>query len=98
MNAIDRNARGVAAVLLAGAALAACGTMTPGALPLGSSIAEARQSPIGPTAEHALADGGTRLEFRQGKQTYMLDYDAAGHLVTSRQVLTPEIFATSRRE
>ncbi len=68
--------------------------MTPGALPLGSSIAEARQSPIGPTAEHPLPGGGTRLEFRQGRQTYMLDYDAAGRLVTSRQVLTPEVFAT----
>jgi hypothetical protein len=94
MNAIDRNARGVAAVLLAGAALAACGTMTPGALPLGSPIADARKSPIGPSAEHPLPGGGTRLEFRQGRQTYMLDYDAAGRLVTSRQVLTPETFAT----
>ena len=94
MNAIDRHALRVAAALLAGTALVACGTVTPGTLPLGSPIADARQSPIGPSAEHPLPGGGTRLEFRQGRQTYMLDYDAGGHLVTSRQVLTPEVFAT----
>jgi hypothetical protein len=94
MNAIDRCARRVAVFLLAGAALAACGTMAPGGLPLGTPIATARESLIGPTGEHPLPGGGTRLEFRQGRQTYMLDFDAAGRLVASRQVLTPETFAT----
>jgi len=94
MNTIDRCARHVASFLLVAAALAACGTMAPGGLPLGTPIATARQSLIGPSAEHPLPGGGTRLEFRQGRQTYMLDFDAAGLLVASRQVLTPETFGT----
>jgi hypothetical protein len=94
MAAIDRWARGTACVLLATAALAGCGTMTPGGLPPGTPIAEARKSLIGPSAEYPLPGGGTRLEFRQGRQTYMLDFDANGRLATSRQVLTPETFAT----
>ena len=94
MNPIDRCARRISIFLLVGAALTACGTMAPGGLPPGTPIATARQSPIGPSAEYPLPGGGTRLEFRQGRQTYMLDFDAAGLLVSSRQVLTPEVFAT----
>jgi hypothetical protein len=94
MNAIDRCARRVAVFLLVAAGLVACGTMAPGGLPLGTPIATARQSLIGPSGEYALPGGGTRLEYRQGRQTYMLDFDAAGLLVASRQVLTPETFAT----
>ena len=85
----------VVAVLLAAAALAACASLrAPGALPAGTPIAEARQSFGGPSAEYPLADGGTRLEFRQGRQTYLLAFDAGGHLVSTRQVLNPETFAT----
>ena len=29
-----------------------------------------------------------------GRETYMLDFDASGRLVTNRQVLTPQTFAT----
>src|SRR6478672_9544028 len=94
MSSIDRCAGRVAAFVLVGAALAACGTMAPGGLPLGTPIATARQSLIGPSGEYPLPGGGTRLEFRQGRQTYMLDFDAAGLLVASRQVLTPDTFAT----
>jgi hypothetical protein len=94
MNSIDRCARRVTPLLIVAATLAACGTMAPGGLPPGTPIAEARKSPIGPSAEHPLPGGGTRLEFRQGRQTYMLDFDAAGLLVSSQQVLTPATFAT----
>ena len=86
----------IACLLAAG--LGACGSLRPaGSLPPGTPIAEARQSFGGPSGEYALAGGGTRLEFRQGsfgRETYMLDFDASGRLVASRQVLTPQTFAT----
>ena len=65
-----------------------------GTLPAGTPIADARQSLGGPSAEYAVPGGGTRLEFRQGRETYLLDFDAGGRLAASRQVLTPQTFAT----
>jgi hypothetical protein len=83
---------------MAVAALGACTVLRfPAALPAGTSIAEARQTLGGPTAEYPLATGGSRLEFRQGaygRQTFMLDFDASGRLIATRQVLTPQTFAT----
>ncbi len=81
---------------LAAAALGACASLAPGGLPPGTSIAQARASFLGPTGEYPLPGGGTRLEFARGahgKQTYMLDFDAAGSLVSSEQVLTEQNFA-----
>ena len=52
---------------------------------------------FGPTGEYALPGGGTRLEFAHGglaKQTYMLDFDRSGVLVSSQQVLTEPNLAT----
>ena len=95
MGSFDRRLAASAAAL-ALAALAAC-TTAPGALPPGTSIADARKTFGGVSGEYRLPDGGTRLEFRQGtygKQTFMLDFDANGLLVSSKQVLTPETFAT----
>ena len=74
-----------------------CAWIAPGALPPGTPIEQARQSFLGPTGEYALPGGGTRLEFAQGafgKQTYMLDFDAYGVLVSKQQVLTEQNFAT----
>ncbi len=92
----SRCLRGAAALLLA--ALGACAVLRPPAsLPVGTPIAEARQAFGGASGEYPLPNGGTRLEFRQGsfgRQTYMLDFDAGGRLVTTRQVLTPSTFAT----
>jgi hypothetical protein len=79
------------------AALAGCGTLAPGGLPPGTPIEEARRAPFGPTGEYALPGGGTRLEFAQGglgKQTYMLDFDGSGRLVSSQQVRTELNLAT----
>lgn len=92
MHVFHRLSASAAAVLLL-AALGACAAF-PGGLPLGTSIGEARQSIGGPSSEYPLANGGTRLEFRRGRETYMLDFDAAGRLVASHQVLTPDAFAT----
>jgi hypothetical protein len=78
------------ALALAGA-LGGCAYLAPGGLPPGTPIAQARHAIFGPTGEYALPNGGTRLEFAQGdygKQTYMLDFDQNGLLVTSQQVLT----------
>ena len=95
--ATSRIVRGAAAALLLGS-LAACAIVRPpAALPAGTPIAEARGAFGGASGEYALPDGGTRLEFRQGsfgRQTYMLDFDAGGRLVATRQVLTPATFAT----
>ena len=85
------------ALAFATIAACACTSLAPGALPVGSSISEARASFGGPTGEYPLAGGGTRLEFARGsfgKQTYMLDFDADGRLVASQQVLTEANFAT----
>ena len=94
---LSRTGRAAAAAALI-AALAACALgRAPGSLPVGTPIAEARQAFGGPSGEYALADGGTRLEFRQGsfgRQTFMLDFDGSGRLVATRQVLTPATFAT----
>ena len=90
----DRRLAGAAAAL---ALVALAGCAAPGALPPGTPIADARKSLGGVSGEYPLPDGGTRLEFRQGnfgKQTFMLDFDAKGVLVSSKQVLTPETFAT----
>jgi len=75
-------------------ATAACTLMRPPAsLPPGTSIADARQT-LGAGDEYPLPDGGTRLSFPRGKDTYMLDFDASGHLVQSQQVLNLQTFAT----
>jgi len=81
----------VAALL---ALLGGCATFAPAALPPGTPIADARAGFGGPTGEFHLADGGTRLEFARGRQTWMLDFDAAGRLVRTEQVLDEAHFAT----
>ena len=68
--------------------------MAPGGLPPGTPIAQARGAMFAPTGEYALPDGGTRLEFALGKETYMLDFDRGGTLVSSQQVLTELNLAT----
>jgi len=76
------------------AVTAACTLMRPPAsLPPGTSIADARQT-LGAGDEYRLPDGGTRLSFPRGKDTYMLDFDASGRLVQSQQVLNLQNFAT----
>jgi hypothetical protein len=89
---VMRSTTAAAAVLLAGCAF-------PGGLPKGTPIEQARGGFIKPTEEYHLPGGVTRLEFMQGpfgRQTYMLDFDAEGKLVASRQVLTDGIFQSIR--
>jgi len=78
------------------AAISACTFLAPGLALPGTSIDELRRSGRTPTGEYALPDGGRRLEFAQGsfgRETYMMDFDAAGTLVSSQQVLTRENLA-----
>src|SRR5664279_4800983 len=93
----SRTLRGAAAAAFI-ASLSACAVMrAPAALPVGTPITEARQAYGGASGEYPLPGGGTRLEFRQGsfgRQTFMLDFDASGRLVSTQQVLTPSTFAT----
>lgn len=81
------------AVMLAAAAASCTLFRSPSSLPPGTAIAEARQT-LGAGDEYVLSDGTTRLAFRRGKDTYMLDFDAAGRLVRSQQVLNPPTFST----
>ena len=84
-------------VLVLVAGLGGCAWLAPGGLPPGTPIAQARHALFGPNGEYPLPGGGTRLEFRQGafgKQTYMLDFDKSGLLVSSQQVLTELNLAT----
>ncbi len=85
-------------LLVAVAAAGGCSIFhPPGGLPLGTTIDQARVELGSKTGEYPLPGGGTRLEFAQGsfgRQTYMLDFDAGGHLVSNRQVLSPTTFAT----
>lgn len=89
--------RTTAAVALAGWLAAGCASLVPGAVPLGTPIDEALQSLSFRTGDHPLPGGGRRLEYAKGafgRQTWMLDFDAAGRLVGTRQVLTEADFAT----
>lgn len=88
--------RAIRRAIVIGIALvaAACAFPAPGRLPAGTSIDEARRAVGGPRGQYPLPGGGTRLEFSGFQETYMLDFDAGGRLVASRQVLTEADFAT----
>jgi len=86
----------ISSMTLTGALLALGACATPGSLPAGSGIDVARSGIQSPTGQYSLPNGGTRLEFARGafgKETWMLDYDAKGTLVSSQQVLTEANFA-----
>jgi hypothetical protein len=81
--------------ILAAWTLAGCASWPPGSLPLGTPISTVHRGFLGPTEEFALPDGGTRLEFGVGgfrRETFMLDFDPNGLLVSNKQVLTEENF------
>ena len=77
-----------------GVALAGCAAFGPSGLPVGTSLTDARRALFGQTGEYPLPGGGTRLEFARGRETYMLDFDRAGTLVASQQVLTESNLAS----
>ena len=86
------------AILFVGAGvLPGCASYSPDSLPPRATLTDATAKLGKPTAEYALAGGAKRLEFARGPfglHTFMLDFDAAGLLVKSTQVLYEENFAT----
>jgi hypothetical protein len=78
----------VTAALVAGCA--AISSATPRALPSGASEAEVLATMGKPTGRYTFTEGGYRLEFArgpQGRETWMIDFDAAGRMVDSEQVM-----------
>jgi hypothetical protein len=82
----------LAAALLACAAVAAgCASMgTPKSLPAGATEAQVVAAMGKVTGRYKFAEGGFRLEFArgpQGRETWMVDFDASGRMVDSEQVM-----------
>lgn len=78
----------LAALLLAGG----CAVAPPAP---GTARAEVQGTWGTPTGEHALPNGGHRLEYASGpygRTTWMVDLDAAGRVQTARQVLNEREF------
>ncbi len=63
------------------------------ALEPGASIASTRERLGQPVVEHGTPDGGRRLLYPMGLQTYALEFDARGSLLRSENVLDEAHFA-----
>jgi len=76
-------------------ALGGCATRYgPQSLPAGASLDQVTAE-LGPPTGRYARSGGERVEYARGpygRHTYMLDFDAQGHLTTWQQVLTEPIF------
>ncbi len=86
---------GAACVLTAALLLGGCAGYAPSAVVAGQSEAEVVRSMGMPTGRYALPGGGSRLEYARGphgRQTYMVDLDAAGRVTGWEQVLTDATF------
>lgn len=95
--------RGLRRKLLAGftcalmlSVLASCAAFSPQNLPLGLSHVEVIHAMGPPTGHYDLADGKSRLEFARGpaaQETYMVDFDATGRMISWKQVLNLQHFS-----
>ncbi len=78
-------------IIAAACVLSACASVTPSRLTAGTPMTDVVRG-LGPAAfEYALPDAAKRLEYAggtYGKHTWMLDFNAAGNLTRSTQVLT----------
>lgn len=77
----------VVVLLVAGCA----GMGSPASIPPGASEAEVIAVMGRVTGRYEFKDGGTRLEFArgpQGRETWMIDFDAAGRKIDASQVMT----------
>jgi hypothetical protein len=76
--------------------LTGCAGYSPASLQPGQTAEQVRAVMGPPTGEHALPDGGRRLEYARGPaglQTYMVDLDAQGRMTGWTQVLNDAAFA-----
>ena len=81
------------AVLLAGCAF---GRYSPSGVPAGASREDVLRIMGPPTATYTMPDGHVRLEYNHmpaGKQTFMVDLDASGHMAHWENVLDENHFA-----
>ena len=86
-------ARSLSALAACVALLGACSGYSPAGVVAGDSEADLARSMGAPTGRYALPGGASRLEYARGpsgRQTYMVDVDAAGRVVGWQQVLTQE--------
>lgn len=77
-------------------ALTACADYGAGRVRPGQSLDEVMQMMGQPTGRYALPDGAARIEYARGplgRNTYMIDLDAAGRVQHWAQVLDPWYFA-----
>lgn len=83
------------AALLAALSLVACAGYGPSQLRAGQSAEEVTQAMGAPTALYALPGGAQRVEYARGpfgRQTWMIDIDAGGHVSGWSQVLSEANF------
>ncbi len=85
-------------VLVAAALLGGCSTFpwSPAGVPAGASRAEVVRVMGPPTAVYTMPDGHERLEYNRmpaGRQTFMIDLDAGGHMARWENVLDENHFA-----
>ena len=78
--------------------LGGCSTFsyTPAGVPAGASRADVERAMGPPTAVYTMPDGHERLEYNHmpaGRQTFMVDLDATGHLARWENVLDENHFA-----
>lgn len=96
MNRVTTSVRAaVLATLLAG-----CAAYGPSQLRVGDSVTDVERSMGAPTAIYAMPGGAQRIEYARGpfgRETYMVDADAAGHVTGWSQVLTEANFAALPR-
>jgi hypothetical protein len=77
--------------------LGGCASYGPSQLRVGESADDATRAMGTPTALYERPAGGQRIEFARGpygRETWMVDTDASGHVIGWSQVLTDANFAT----
>ncbi len=82
-----RRPRTVLAVLACVWLFVACAGMLPYSLKSGDNVDDVRRRVGRPSGEHATPDGGRKFAYPIGKQTFMLQFDAQGRLLSWGNVL-----------
>ncbi len=85
-------------VVLGALLLSGCATFsyTPAGVPAGASRADVVRAMGPPTAVYTMPDGHERLEYTHmpaGRQTFMIDLDASGHMTRWENVLDENHFS-----